>query len=112
MKVYKRYFTAKEHAGDQVIIRCGEFYVTGMKSYDEIAVINPLDGLILGHITRDHLAQLKNGNCVLKKQEALLNAYKALIIEAEDGEFADMIPSTVWAIIEEEIKPAIAQASG
>ena len=42
--------------------------------------------------------------------EELLTVLKAIIGECEDGEFASMIPSTLFAIIDEQARPVIAEA--
>jgi len=39
----------------------------------------------------------------------LLAAVQAIVTEAEDGDFGDAIPSTIWAIIEDDIKPVLAR---
>jgi hypothetical protein len=52
---------------------------------------------------------------IISAAPELLGACKALVFEAESGIFKDLakdMPSTIWAVIDELIKPAIAKAEG
>lgn len=62
MKVYKRFSTAQKYTEDDgLIVQCGDFYIVGMKSSDEIVVMQQ-DGLHVGWISRANLERLGNGN--------------------------------------------------
>ena len=39
MRAYKTFNTAQKHANGGLIVKCGEFYIIGMRSYDDIALM-------------------------------------------------------------------------